>query len=798
MLGDMKNQKTQVFVSYSRKNSDFVEALINDLNAGNFEPLVDTRDIMPGEAWRERLRDMISAADAVIFCLSPQFEASEVCAWEVEEALAQGKRLLPMVIDKAFVGDGFPALKRLNYFFVAGPADVTGQFPSIATALEIDIDWVREHTRLGRLAADWLKGERHADLLLSRTELAAARDWLTREPEKRGETAQPRPTEEIRSLIEASERCLRTRRRRWATAIGLLVAGAGAGTFAYHDYTREKVEYFAEINRAPLTPHFTTPFSAATAQGRRQHEVYRVTSSRRRVTGYQCETSFGMPKTCEGQLHSRLAISHSDDGPSKFEWVDLRNQTIRSMTYAAKDRIGVLERNSIVEIDPCRVGQTLWSDPIMGSTNVARYRFIFDAEGRRIETHYLNGYGLPTLDANGSAGRRVEYDEAGRVAREIMLNAKLRPSPDNNGLVEMRFEYDGATLTQRRLGVGELPVEGGSDHHRITQVRDDHGNLIGERTFDRWGAAKGNRCNIDVTMTQWTYDEFGRRASERYFDQRGAPFPKGSEQRLGNIYSYGVPSPTIEVRTKQQIFPPDSHTGSMENETQDLGQILRSKMRQPDMVETLDLLARSQTHAFVTADGAPATHIDQVHKTVESWSTDGSLTEIATFDAAGKSVAARGYALRKSLRDRRGSLVREEYYDVSGKPARNASGYATLVREVNTSGQTMVETFLDENERPVDAEEGYSRVEYAYNQLGLPASTKFFDAAGKKAESRNGHETRIVYNEAGQKTRITDFRADGSLVNDLEQLSTMTRPAVTCVRVSSTERAYGAMARAEV
>lgn len=60
-------EKLAVFISYSRK--DFVEAerLHDALVEQDFEAYLDKHDILPGEAWQERLGTLIEGADSVVF-----------------------------------------------------------------------------------------------------------------------------------------------------------------------------------------------------------------------------------------------------------------------------------------------------------------------------------------------------------------------------------------------------------------------------------------------------------------------------------------------------------------------------------------------------------------------------------------------------------------------------------------------------------------------------------------------------------------------------------------------------------
>ena len=87
------NTKLRVFVSYSRADLSFVDALVAGLERhGTFTVTIDRHSIAAGEAWDERLGTLILAADTIVFVLSPDSVESKVCAWEVEEARRLSKR----------------------------------------------------------------------------------------------------------------------------------------------------------------------------------------------------------------------------------------------------------------------------------------------------------------------------------------------------------------------------------------------------------------------------------------------------------------------------------------------------------------------------------------------------------------------------------------------------------------------------------------------------------------------------------------------------------------------------------
>jgi TIR domain len=174
--------RAKVFVSYSRKDLAFAQMLVAALAQRGFDAFLGKTDIAPGEPWKERLASLIATADTVIFSVSPDWIASNICAWELEESTKLGKRLIPVVARRIADADAPPALGRLNWVFLAEGDDKEAALTTLDTALQTDLPWVREHTRLGELARHWDEQGRRKGATLRGADLEAAERWLDRRP----------------------------------------------------------------------------------------------------------------------------------------------------------------------------------------------------------------------------------------------------------------------------------------------------------------------------------------------------------------------------------------------------------------------------------------------------------------------------------------------------------------------------------------------------------------------------------------------------------------------------------------
>jgi formylglycine-generating enzyme required for sulfatase activity len=171
-------EKLKVFISYSRRDSkEFVDELAAGLELAGFAPLLDRHDIAPGEKWGLRLGGLVRQADTLVFVVSPEAVKSEYCALEVETALAEAKRVFPVVFKSVPERDIPEELRSRQFIHFDTGAGITRPLTQLAEALRQDIDWIREHTRLSELAKRWQTHGRQEALLLRGGELAAAQAW---------------------------------------------------------------------------------------------------------------------------------------------------------------------------------------------------------------------------------------------------------------------------------------------------------------------------------------------------------------------------------------------------------------------------------------------------------------------------------------------------------------------------------------------------------------------------------------------------------------------------------------------
>jgi hypothetical protein len=194
-------EKLKVFISYSRKDSAaFADELVAGLEYGGFAPFLDRHDIRAGEDWEARLGGLIAQSDTVVFVVSPGAVKSEQCAWEVDQTLVLSKRLLPVIFKSVPDYDIPEKLRSLQFVRFDTGMGFARPLSQLGEALRVDLQWVREHTRLGEIATRWARRGRPESLLLRADDLDAAKAWMAAR-----NTAAPEITDAQRAFVGASE-----------------------------------------------------------------------------------------------------------------------------------------------------------------------------------------------------------------------------------------------------------------------------------------------------------------------------------------------------------------------------------------------------------------------------------------------------------------------------------------------------------------------------------------------------------------------------------------------------------------
>lgn len=98
----MKN----IFISYSRTDTDYAMSLADDMQRRGFNVWIDREGIHHGSDWFRKIEGAIAHADAVVVIMTPESEQSEWCEREIMLAQRDQKLIFPVLLRGREFGSG--------------------------------------------------------------------------------------------------------------------------------------------------------------------------------------------------------------------------------------------------------------------------------------------------------------------------------------------------------------------------------------------------------------------------------------------------------------------------------------------------------------------------------------------------------------------------------------------------------------------------------------------------------------------------------------------------------------------
>lgn len=223
---------SDVFISYSRKDTEFVKQLDQAFKAQDMEVWVDYEDIAPSIDWWEEIQAGIEAANIFVFVITPDSVTSEICREEISHALEHGKRFLPILHRDIVISDYgdaiHPAISSHNWIYFRDEDDFDTAFDNLLTTINTDFGYLRQHTRLLVRAREWESRGWDNSTLLTGAELSEAQEWL-----HDAKTSSPPPSELHTRFIRNSERIQRRSQQRTIAIISAVVIFAILSTLLF-------------------------------------------------------------------------------------------------------------------------------------------------------------------------------------------------------------------------------------------------------------------------------------------------------------------------------------------------------------------------------------------------------------------------------------------------------------------------------------------------------------------------------------------------------------------------------------
>jgi hypothetical protein len=175
-----------------------------------------------------------------VFVISPESVHSEFCVQEVNHAVELNKRIVPLAL-RPVADEQLPEAICFRNWIPVEDNHFDDGLARLVQAIETDLEWEHQHTRLTVKALEWDQSGRDRSFLLRGSELAAAEQWLAAGADK-----DPGPSAIEQEYLLAA-RTTRQRRQRLLAGASLGVAAVAIGLLIFALISRSQAVHAARV-----------------------------------------------------------------------------------------------------------------------------------------------------------------------------------------------------------------------------------------------------------------------------------------------------------------------------------------------------------------------------------------------------------------------------------------------------------------------------------------------------------------------------------------------------------------------
>lgn len=193
-----------IFMSYSRKDEDKAEKIINALKNHRVVTWVDKQDVPKGEIIESTLFQGIEKSTVFLFLISPDSVESEWCQKEIKHATKNAKRILPVYIQATDANRIPKSITDRNYIYCRdGQDNFEDSVQLIYKTIRTDYEWANYHTNLQNKMLAWNRHEKRTSWLLHGDEIKDAEKRINLATQK---NLEPLVTKEQNVFVQASRK----------------------------------------------------------------------------------------------------------------------------------------------------------------------------------------------------------------------------------------------------------------------------------------------------------------------------------------------------------------------------------------------------------------------------------------------------------------------------------------------------------------------------------------------------------------------------------------------------------------
>lgn len=479
------------FISYSRVDTAFVRQLHTRLAEQGRDIWVDWEDIPLTADWWQEIQSGINRADSFVFVISPDSVRSAVCRDEINYAVANNKRIIPLLyrdlVDEQDKAALHPVISSHNWVFFRDQARYDESFSNLIKALDTDLEHVREHTRLLVRALEWDASGRNDNLLLRGSEVAKAETWLTG-----GMALKPEPTDLQTQYILASRRAETIRQRRALLGVSAaLVVAVGLAIISLFLYQLSETRR-AEADRLR---------GIAEQRGQEARSLALAANARNLINDADTNLALALAIAAyevdpEPLADVQLTLARAIYGPGAIHKLAGHTKSVLDVAFAPDGQTAYSASSDGSVIvwnvnDGNQIRKFPFSDSVPGSIAVS-------PDGRLVAVGMFDGSvrlldarsGMPSiwLGAHTDLVTDLAFSPDGTRLLTTSLDRKLKMWTLPDGGLVMSVESPGAILSLAFAPDGRRAVTGAGDSDLTGRAAD----LVRDRTVRVWDLETGS------------------------------------------------------------------------------------------------------------------------------------------------------------------------------------------------------------------------------------------------------------------------------------------------------------------
>ncbi len=131
-----EKQRYDVFLSYSFKDKPWVSEFASALRDAGVKTWFDVSELAPGERWQDKIQEALRDSSTLIIILSPNSVESPWTFFELGAALADKKRIIPVVAEDVDLMRIASLLRQFQFLKESSPREAGRRVAEILEQVE--------------------------------------------------------------------------------------------------------------------------------------------------------------------------------------------------------------------------------------------------------------------------------------------------------------------------------------------------------------------------------------------------------------------------------------------------------------------------------------------------------------------------------------------------------------------------------------------------------------------------------------------------------------------------------------